>query len=181
MKTLIINGSPNKNGQTSYLTKIFAENINSEIKTVYTYYSNIMPCKDCRFCFKNPYCSINDDMTEIYKYIEEADNIVIASPVYFSQLSGSFLSFASRMQLLYASKYIRKDNAVSIKRKKGILIITGGGSTKIIEPIIHTADIILKEMNAELIGTVSSMKTDTIPSKEDKDALNKIIEISKTF
>ena len=76
MKTLILNGSPRINGDTNSLIKKFTEKKIDEYKIVDAYRCNISACLDCRHCWKNNGCSINDEMQEIYKYIQECDNIL---------------------------------------------------------------------------------------------------------
>lgn len=178
MKTLIINGSPRKNGDTMTLVNEMMKYIEGEVRVVHTYYSNIRPCTDCRYCWENDKCVIDDEMQEVYKYLEEADNVVLASPLYFSELTGQLLSFASRLQLFFAARFIRKDTTFKLKKKKGVLIISAGGSTKNYEHCFNTANIIFKEMNAELIGTVSTVHTDRIQANEDIEALNKAKELA---
>ena len=43
---------------------------------------------DCRYCWHKKGCSIKDGMRDIYQKIEEADNIVLASPMYFHSITG---------------------------------------------------------------------------------------------
>ena len=179
VKTLIINGSPRKNGDTMTLVNEMIKYLEGEVKIINTYYDNISPCVDCRYCWNNNRCAIDDEMQEVYKFINEADNIVLASPIYFSELTGQLLSFASRLQLFYASKYIRKDKEFKLKNKRGVLVLAGGGGdTKGIECAGKTAEIIFKQMNAELIGTISTLHTDHVSAKDDIEAMNKAKEFA---
>ena len=98
MKTLIINGSPRVNGDTVRLINIFKEKINGEYMTVDAYRCKASPCIDCRFCWENSGCAIDDELQQIYAYIQECDNILIASPIYFSELTGKLLDVGSRLQ-----------------------------------------------------------------------------------
>lgn len=172
MKTLIINGSPRKNGDTMALINEMIKYLDGDKKIVNTYYDDISPCIDCRYCWKHNACSINDGMHDIYKLLDEVDNVIIASPLYFSELTGKLLSFASRLQRFYAQRCIRKISDFKLKNKKGVLIITGGGDGKP-DPAIERAKIIFRHVNAEIIGEIFSLNTDTIPAKEDLKALEK--------
>lgn len=49
---------------------------------------NIKYCIGCNACQENKKCVLKDDMEEIYKYIEEADSIIIATPIYFNHITG---------------------------------------------------------------------------------------------
>ena len=73
MKTLIFNGSPRKNGDTVSLIRKVTEGLEGEYKIVNAYYCNISPCIDCRYCRRKPGCAIQDEMQEIYDYIEDCD------------------------------------------------------------------------------------------------------------
>jgi len=179
MKTLVINGSPRKNGDSITLVNEMRKFIEGEVKIVNTYYDNISGCIDCRYCWINSGCAINDGMQEIYKFLDYADNIIISSPIYFSELTGSLLNFASRLQTLYATKRKRKDNEFSLKKKNGVLIISAGGdSINLQGRTIETANIIFNHMNAKPIGTVYTFQTDDIPAKENINALNKAREFA---
>lgn len=177
IKTLIISGSPRKNGDVMTLANEMAKYLNGEKSIIYTYYDDISPCLDCRYCWHNYGCSINDKMQEVYKLLNEVDNVILASPLYFSELTGKLLSFASRLQCFYALRCIQKDADFKLKKKNGVIIITGGGDGSP-NPAISSAKTILRQINAELIGTVLSLRTDDLPAKEDDDALNKVRELA---
>jgi len=177
LKTLIINGSPRENGNCATLTKEMIKYLKGEVKIINTYYDDISPCTDCRYCWENNGCSINDEMQEVYKLFDEVDNVIIASPIYFSELTGKLLSFASRLQYFYSSRYIRKDSNFRLKRKNSILILTGGGDGSI-KPAIERANIIFRHINAQQIGIVLSLKTNEVQANKDDDALNNAKELA---
>lgn len=66
-------------------------------------------------------------MQGVYRAIIEFDNVVIASPIHYSQLTGPLLSLASRFQCYYAARKFR-GSPVELKRKNGGLILVGGGN-----------------------------------------------------
>lgn len=178
MKTLIFNGSPKKNGDTVALLNILKTEIDGKINQIDTYFCNIKPCVDCRYCWEHPSCSIKDEMQNVFSLIDKADNIVIASPIYFSELSGSLLSALSRLQYLYVSKHFRNDNILTKKKRNGIIILSGGGdgSPKKAE---DTATCLLHHMGAEVIGTVCSHDTNSVSAKDDKRAVAEIKAIAE--
>ena len=118
MKTLIINGSPRINGDTASLLEIIKANIDGEYRIIDSYRCSISPCLDCRFCWENNGCVINDEMQEIYGYIQVCDNILIASPIYFSELTGKLLDVGSRLQTYFCARFFRKEEPIA-KIKKG--------------------------------------------------------------
>ena len=179
MKTLIINGSPRKDGDSMTLVNEMRKFLEGEVKIVNTYYDNISGCIDCRYCWEKPGCAINDGMQDIYKFIENADNIILSSPIYFSELTGSLLNFASRLQTLYVAKHKRKDSKFNLKKKNGVLVISAGGDSMNLESrTLETANIVFNHMNTKSIGTVDTLQTDHISAKENINALNKANEFA---
>ena len=70
MRTLIINGSPKKNGDTTALLDELVRYLEGEAKII-SCFDNIAPCCDCRYCWKHSGCALQDDMQEIYPYFED--------------------------------------------------------------------------------------------------------------
>ena len=66
-------------------------------------------------------------MQNIYRQLDRADNIVLASPVYFGELTGSLLNFASRLQFFWTAEKFRKQPFLQNKIRKGAVILVGGG------------------------------------------------------
>lgn len=99
MKTLILNGSLRKGGDTAYLINTLLSRLQGEYKIVDCYTANISPCMDCRCCREKLSCPIKDEMQEIYAYLSECDHVIIASPVHYAELSSGLLKVASRFQI----------------------------------------------------------------------------------
>lgn len=144
---------------------------------VNAYCDNIAPCVDCRYCWTHNRCAIDDGMGEIYRLLSEVDNVVIASPIYFSQLTGPLLSVASRLQYLYVSRMMRND-IVELNPKKGAILLSGGGDGSA-EPAIKMASILLRQMGAEVVGAECSLGTNTIPASEDGQALAAVVALAE--
>lgn len=176
MKTLIINGSPRRDGDTSELVKKLKEKLHGEIVEISPYYNKITPCLDCRQCWKKKDCVIEDDMSKIYA--DDFNTVVIASPLYVSTLTGPLLSLASRFQAYYAAKRFLKDE-IYIRNKTAVLIIVGGGDGGP-EEAVKLSKWMFKKMKADLTdeNSVFSLYTDDLQAKEDFDALSKINEIA---
>lgn len=180
MKTLIFNGSPRKNGDTASLINILTDRLHGDIMTVDCYYADISPCIDCRKCRDALMCPINDEMQSIYRYIEDCDNIVIASPVYYSELTGRLLDTASRLQMYFSARFFRKENP-PIKPKKGAVILVGGGNGSP-QKAFETAVCILHTVNTyDIHPLVCSHSTDNIPAAKDETAVSGVHSIADFF
>jgi multimeric flavodoxin WrbA len=176
MKTMIINGSPRKEGNTAALINEMKKYLKGEIAEISAYYDGIAPCTDCRYCWENAQCAIRDKMDLIYK--DDFDNIVIASPIHMSNLTGPLVSAAGRLQVYYASKKFL-NNKIRIKRKNGILILTGGGDG-VVDCAVKTAYGMFGLMNASHISEnmVFSLNTDILPAQKDVEAIEKVKKIA---
>jgi multimeric flavodoxin WrbA len=175
MKTLIMNGSPKMNGDTAALINEFVKNLMGEVR-ILSHFDNISSCIDCRFCWKDPGCSINDEMQEIYPYLNACNNIVLASPIWFSSLSGPLLNLSSRIQTLFAANHFRGETMNS-KQKNGVIILVGAEKGTEIVPV-QTALTIMKHMNVRRssVSCVFSLDTNNVPAENDETAKRNVRE-----
>ncbi len=101
MKVLMLNGSPNQKGTTyialNEMQKVFEkEGIESEI--VHVGNKVIRGCMDCGYCRSNPRCAFNDDcVNEIAAKFEEADGLVVGSPVYYASANATLVALLDRV------------------------------------------------------------------------------------
>jgi multimeric flavodoxin WrbA len=100
LKVLIINGSPRANGNTSLAVKemenVFAAE-GVEVKTVQIGNKNIRGCVACGSCAKNGKCVFDDAVNELAPKFEEADGLVIASPVYYASANATLIACLDRL------------------------------------------------------------------------------------
>ena len=77
-------------------------------------------CTHCDYCLKNKGCAIKDDMEEVYSLFDEAEGIVIATPVYNGGLSAQIKVIMDRCRALVAG------DRNFFKQKVGMAIAVGG-------------------------------------------------------
>jgi len=112
-------------------------------------------------------------MQLIYDATDTADFVVLASPVIFGNLTGKIIDILSRLQCYFKGDFATLPKIG--KKKKGAIILTAGGSSKIeIQHAIKTAEILLKIFNVENPVIVTSLNTDKVPAQEDIEASKKI-------
>ncbi len=176
-RTLIFNGSPRKQGDTAALLRVLTDSLAGEYRIVDCYRADISPCIDCRVCRRERRCAVQDGMQEVYRYIETCENIVIASPIYYAELTGKLLDTASRFQLYYSARSFRREDP-GIAPKRGGVILAGGGDGDPKRPYT-TAKILLRQLNArEIFPLVCSHATNTLPAGEDGEALRAVRELA---
>ena len=100
MRVLIINGSPRLNGNTSIaldeMIKVFeSEGIEAEVVRVGN--KDIRGCIACGSCRKNGKCVFNDIVNELAPKFEQADGLVVASPVYYASANATLIACLDRL------------------------------------------------------------------------------------
>ena len=125
MKVFGICASP-RNSTTEYvlsqaLDKLDKNGFDTEIFTCMG--KSIKPCMHCDYCLENKKCIIDDDMSEIYKGLQDADGIILATPIQSGSISSNLSSIMDRTRALEAIDYNL------LRGKIGMSIAVGGDRT----------------------------------------------------
>ena len=149
MKILIISGSPRKGGNTELLAEAFAkgaaEHHHVEIVSVRDYKVN--PCLGCNACFKtNGICAQKDDMSPIYEKMNQADMLVIASPVYFYGISAQLKAVIDRFHNPIRDTFHIK--------KMALLLVGAATLPELFDAILAEYNLCLNFFNIEDAGKV---------------------------
>ncbi len=165
MKVLGISGSPRKGGNTdTLLAEILrgAADKGAETKTIHLNRMKFVTCQHCDGCLKDGNCVIKDEMQDIYPEFEQADVIILATPIQFMGMTAPMKAMIDRFQARWARKYVLKIPPLGeIKPRKGFLIAVGGTKYKNIfdSPLIivktffllmdieYAGDILLREID----------------------------------
>jgi len=120
VKILGINGSPRIGGNTDILLDKVLEGARSkgaETEKVVLNNLKFSPCQECENLKDDGSCIIEDDMQSLYKKIEKADGVILASPIFFGSLSAQTKMMIDRFQCIWRAKYVLK---IDIFKKKKI-------------------------------------------------------------
>jgi len=130
MRLLAIAGSPRRGGNTDTLLEKFVEGAavaGAEVKTLVVCDLKIEGCQHCDACLVKGQCKVQDDMQLVYREMEAADRIVMASPLQFMSVPAQLKALIDRCQALWARKYILKIPPLGDAReRKGFFISVGG-------------------------------------------------------
>ena len=123
MKVLLINGSPHAKGCTWRALEEVRKTLEGdgvEAEIIHIGNKDIRGCISCGSCFKTGKCAFNDIVNEVAPKFEEADGLVIGSPVYYGSANATAVAFMDR---LFYSTHFSKDfkvgAAVSSCRRGG--------------------------------------------------------------
>ena len=131
MYIIAINGSPRKNGNTAALLNKALEGAASQGATtelINLYDLNFKGCVSCFACKLKDgksygKCAYKDELTPVLNKIDNADAVIIGSPIYFSEVTGEVRSFIERLIFQYLV-YDENYSSLNDKRKPIGLIYT---------------------------------------------------------
>ena len=109
MKVMAFNGSPRKTWNTATLLKNAlkgAASQGAETELIHLYdlkFKGCISCFECKTLGGQSYgrCAVQDELTPIFKKVEEADALILGSPIYFGTVSGEMHSFMERLLFPY--------------------------------------------------------------------------------
>ena len=108
-KVLLLNGSPHVHGCTATaldeMIKVFEEE-GVETELVQVGVKDIRGCIACGTCSLKGKCVFDDLVNEVAPKFEEADGLVVGSPVYYGSPNGNILSFMDR--LFYSTSFSKQ-------------------------------------------------------------------------
>ncbi len=178
MKTLIWNGSPRNRGDTAALLRQLRTFLPGEAAEVKAYSSKIAPCTDCQYCWEQDGCAQKDGWQALEKELLTCGAVVIASPIYFSELPGPLLSVLSRLQQYYCGSAFRGKTS-PLHGKRGGLILVGGGDGSP-RRARETAETLLHQMGCESIfPAVVCHNTNAAPALDEPGVSKKLRELAE--
>jgi multimeric flavodoxin WrbA len=100
MRVAVILGSPRLAGNSTTLADLFCEEFNGSDVSIARHHLNSMNIKGCQSCSackgKSETCVVKDDLTQVLADVADADIIVLATPVYWGDISGQMKLFIDR-------------------------------------------------------------------------------------
>ena len=176
MKILAISASGRRTGNINQICSKIIEGAASnghetEIINLYDY--SIKHCIGCLECTKTRKCVLKDDFNELYKKEEDADLIIMATPVYCHSVPGALKDFIDRNchavipymdidkgtsyfgKLKFVNEYLKKFKAnVPFKNKRFITVIACSNPSKNGDDIKSVSSLMKKFVEGEMGGKI---------------------------
>ena len=133
MKVLLINGSPHQKACTYTALSVVADTLGEEGISADFYWIGNQPiggCIGCYACAKNRKCVFDDKVNEFTKLAEEYDGFIFGSPVYYSGMNGSLMSFMDRV---FFSASMREPHPFRFKPAAAIVSARRSGTTSALD------------------------------------------------
>jgi arsenate reductase len=179
-----LQGSPRKKGNTNFLLSAFmseAERLGARTHVVEVVKKNIRPCLGCGFCEKNGFCITKDDdmNPEIYPLLREADVILMASPIYFYNVTAQLKALIDRTQALWSRKYKLNITDPARNYRRGFLLSLGATRGKNLFEGVHlTAQYFFDAVGAGYNGSLTYWQIEEPGDMEKHPAVIKDVEKS---
>lgn len=139
-RKLIVCGSPRKAGRSNHIANALFEqyaNAGDEVELFLLAEHPIAPCTACDACEKTYTCIIDDDMQLLYPLLDETDDLILVSPVYFSGPPAQFKAVLDRFQPYFWKAYAPEGRAARrAKRPVTLYVIGQGGDPHGFDPLI---------------------------------------------
>jgi multimeric flavodoxin WrbA len=133
MKIMAFNGSPRKKWNTATLLEKALEgaaSMGAKTELVHLYdldYKGCISCFACKTIGGESYgrCAVQDDLTEVFGKVEQADAVILGSPIYFGDVSGEMKSFMERLLFPYYTYTDPPQSLFPRKIKAGFIYTMG--------------------------------------------------------
>ena len=179
-KIVILNGSPQKNGNTSALVKAFAQGAESAGNTVTEFFLDGMNIHGCKGCFgghssRECPCVQKDDMAQIYPVVKESDVVIFATPLYYWNMSGQLRTAVDRLFALEEGD----GNLLRGNGKSSALLMAAAGSA--FEDVLLYYDHLMEHLRWENLGHVLAGGNKKAGDIQGKPELQQAYELGKSI
>jgi multimeric flavodoxin WrbA len=133
MKVLGIYGSPRKGGNSDLLLDEAlrgAADAGAEVKSVRCCDMDIGGCVECAGCDATGECVVDDDMQQVYPLLQEANVIILASPMFFYSVPAQAKALIDRCQAMWCKRLLEKPSAEKNAPARGRGFLIAIGATK---------------------------------------------------
>ncbi len=178
-RIMIVLGSPRKKGNSAKLAELVAKGAKKGRAKVETFYLNgmdIKPCQACMKCQKENAkgCAIQDDMQALYPKLKEADAVVIASPVYWFNLSAQTKTFIDRCFAVgVEERNIFKDKPMALLLSYGDVDPFGSGAIN----ALRSFQDMCRYLGAEIVGMVYGSAMEAGDIAENKPLMDEAFQL----
>lgn len=161
-RLLILFGSPKTNGATANAVRDFVAQIPKgvSIKEYRAFDMRPMPCIDCGYCKTKNGCTFHD-LDSFFLDFEQADYVVVASPVYNQSFPSPLKAVLERTQRYYNLRFTQGvRGAIKKPRKCALIAVSGNEEEQAYNHMASMLEQALTVLNGELVSTLIVRNTD---------------------
>ena len=177
-KIIAFLGSPRKNGTTAKVMEQVIAGAKAEGAEVITYYLNdkeIKGCQGCYYCRGNDGCATKDALNPMYDQMKEATGIIVASPIYFMNVTSQTKKLIDRFYPM-----MNPDFSPRQPGKKFVTVYTQGNvDPNGFKAAIDGNDAILKMFGWEQVDSIVYPNSFALEESAASELLNRAFEAGK--
>jgi multimeric flavodoxin WrbA len=132
MKIVCLLGSPREKGNSATIANRFcdtAEKLGAEVQTFSLNKLEYRGCQGCMACkTKLDRCVLEDDLTGVLEAVRETDVLVLASPVYYWDVSSQMKAFVDRTFSYLVPDFLTNPNRSRLASGKKLVFIQVQGN-----------------------------------------------------
>ncbi|HQO63077.1 MAG TPA: flavodoxin family protein, partial [Syntrophorhabdus sp.] len=179
METVILFGSPHRDGNTIQIVNALSDGLKQKgynVRMLYLNDLNIRPCQGCYACIPKGTCKINDDMKDIRKYMIDSDLIVYATPVYWYGPSGQL-----KLAMDRGISFLDNEYSSRLKGKKVVTLMTcAEDNTDTFQPALDMFKKTFDLLGMEYAGSVEATGC-VVGKKIKKEFIQKVKKLAKAI
>ena len=131
MKVVCLLGSPRSRGNSTSVAKRFCESAEKSGADTNTFHLNKLKFRGCQACMtckrKLERCVLEDDLAEVLEAVRGADVLVMATPVYYGEVSSQLKAFVDRTFSYLVPDYTTNPNPSRLQPNKKLVFIQTQG------------------------------------------------------
>ena len=180
MKIIGFNASPRNNGNTAWVIEQILEGAKSKGVETQLWCSgdlDIKPCQGCLGCVKTDRCVIDDDMQILYRALDDADALVLGSPIYMGQMSGQAKIFTDRLFAQITPRFSPKFKEKNAGKKLALVFTQGNPDTTMFQAYFDYTKHIFQLLEFDVKGLHVVAGTRNGPVHERKELHTLMMEV----
>jgi len=176
MKIVCLYGSPRLKGNSAAIAKKFCETAISKGATVQSWVLNKLDFRGCQACYgckgKSDKCVVKDDLEEVLEAVRVSDILVLASPVYYGDVSAQLKAFIDRNFSFLVPEFVKARKPHRLEGDKTLVMILtqGNPDREAFKDIFPKYSMFYKWMGfekSELIHACGVMEPSDLKSRQD--------------
>lgn len=130
MKIVSLLGSPRSTGNSATIARHLLQTAAGLGAETRTFELNRLAYRGCQACYackkEREDCVLNDDLTEVLAAVQAADAVVLATPVYYGDITAQLKGFIDRSYSYLVPDYLTNPQPSRLSSKKLVFILTQG-------------------------------------------------------
>lgn len=130
MKIVSLLGSPRTNGNSATIANHFMQTAAGLGAEIQSFELNRLTYRGCQACYAckqgREDCVLNDDLTEVLAAVQAADVVVLATPVYYGDITMQLKGFIDRSYSYLVPDYLTNPQPSRLSSKKLVFVLTQG-------------------------------------------------------